>query len=242
MNYFVIQEVLGLLFILLYFYNIQFIFLILKIGVSPFHFWVLLVGFLLEGLNFFWFITFQKLPFIPVLYYFFLSSIIFLFFGFLFCYIQIFIFKYTKLLLIISSLESFNWILVNIFFRGLNFFFVFFYYFFSIILILTWLRSFSLSFVGWELILLFINFPLRTSFFLKLFSVSYITLYYLFFSFFIFILMFLSILVFSYLFFSLSIKTFFDNKKEFTQFFFLFYSFQFLFLIFYISKKIILSW
>lgn len=236
-NYFVIQEVLGLLFILLYFYNLQFLFLILKVGVSPFHFWVLLVGFFLEGLNFFWFITFQKLPFIPVIYFFFLNSLFFLFLGFLFCYIQIFLFKYFKLFLIVSSLERFNWILLNIFFRGLNFFFIFFYYFVSIVLILTWIRSFNISFLGWELILLFMNFPLRISFFLKLFRISFFSVYFIFFSFFVFILMFLSILVLRYIFFLLGIKTFFDFKKEFFVFFFCVYRFQILFLIFYISKN-----
>lgn len=40
-NYFVIQEFFGLLFLLFSYYNIIFLFLIFKIGVSPFYFWVL---------------------------------------------------------------------------------------------------------------------------------------------------------------------------------------------------------
>lgn len=51
LNYFVIQEFLGLVFLLLNFYLVQFVILIIKVGIAPFHFWVFSVVNSLSGFS-----------------------------------------------------------------------------------------------------------------------------------------------------------------------------------------------
>uniref|UniRef100_A0A1I7WD97 NADH dehydrogenase subunit 2 n=1 Tax=Heterorhabditis bacteriophora TaxID=37862 RepID=A0A1I7WD97_HETBA len=108
-NYFVIQETLGLLFLVFSSNYIQFIILIMKIGVAPFHFWVFSVTNSIFNYGLVWFLTIQKLPLMVVLLQLFASDIVYLFlFGLFICYLQMFMLKGYKNLLIVSSTESFN--------------------------------------------------------------------------------------------------------------------------------------
>lgn len=108
-SYFIIQEFLGLIFLLLNYRVFQFFILVFKVGMAPFHFWIFSVLSSSRGYVVLWFLTFQKLPFIPVLLYFLNSRYFyFLIIGIFFCYFQIFITKSYKSMLIISSTESFN--------------------------------------------------------------------------------------------------------------------------------------
>src|SRR3954466_7445450 len=102
-NYFIIQEVVGLLFLFFNFLLAQLVILFIKVGVAPLHFWLFRVLLGVYDLNFLWFLTFQKLPFVFVIYQLGVSLLFFLlFFGLLFCYFQIFLLKRFKFLVIIS--------------------------------------------------------------------------------------------------------------------------------------------
>ena len=93
-NYFIIQEVVGLLFLFFSFSVVQLFLLFLKVGVAPFHFWLFSVLWGVYDYSFLWFLTFQKLPFIMVFFNLSVSSVIFsLLLGLFLCYLQIFLVK-----------------------------------------------------------------------------------------------------------------------------------------------------
>lgn len=137
LNYFIVQEFLGFCFILLNFPLLQFFILLFKIGIAPFHFWIFSVLNNMSGFPFVWFLTFQKLPFIPVVFHYFFDSFFFvLFFGIIVCYLQIFFLKSYKLILAISATESFSWLCIMLFFSffsGFVFVLVYLIFFFFVL-------------------------------------------------------------------------------------------------------------
>lgn len=207
-NYFIIQESLGLFFLVFSVINYQFIVVLIKVGVSPFHFWIFRVIRNLYNFNLIWFLTFQKLPFLVILLQiFWLDSIILLFLGLLICYIQMFLLKRYKNLVVISSTESFSWIIVGLFFSFFNRLYLFVYYILLIMLLINKFSKQNLNFFNWETVLVFLNLPYRVSFFVKIFTLReilnierYIVLFILF-------IIFLSVLSFSFWLINLSIKS-----------------------------------
>nr|YP_010415406.1 NADH dehydrogenase subunit 2 [Allodiplogaster sp. MY-2022]URY63356.1 NADH dehydrogenase subunit 2 [Allodiplogaster sp. MY-2022] len=215
-NYFIIQEVVGLLFLFFNFYIAQLIFLFIKVGVAPFHFWLFGVLWGVYDYSFFWFLTFQKLPFIMVFFslggYFY-----FIFINFwvcFFCYFQIFLLKSFKFLIILSSTESFNWFLmVNSLIFSVSFY-LFFYYLIIISFLLFKGLNFFFNFNTWESLLVFLNMPFMLTFFVKIFSLMGIVGMNLF-IFVLLFLMFLSSLSFGYWLVILSTKfNFFSDFKN----------------------------
>lgn len=237
-NYFFIQEVLGVLFLLLYFIGLQFLVLIIKIGVSPFHFWVITVAIFLSSFNFIWFLTFQKLPFIPILITFLSFMLVFLFIGFIVCYYQMFLIKIFKLLLIVSSVERFNWILMNFYFSLSRFIIIFVYYFSFMVLLLKMFRFNEKRIISWELILIFINFPLGLRFFVKLLSIIISRVYYSIIVLVLLIIIFLRMLSLRFIMFSFGIKSYKRSHLDFSfsDFFWFPLIYRFL-LLFYTSKS-----
>lgn len=173
-NYFVMQESLGLLFLIFSFGFMQLLIVIFKIGIAPLHFWIFRVTNRVFGFNLMWFLTFQKLPFLLIFLQIIVRGVIYLLIlGLLFCLFQILLIKTYKNLLILSSTESFNWITLGFLISFLNILFIFVYYFLLILIIIPKFEFFNVSnFVGWETILIFINLPFRVNFFVKIFSLS----------------------------------------------------------------------
>nr|YP_009550279.1 NADH dehydrogenase subunit 2 [Heterorhabditis indica]YP_817453.1 NADH dehydrogenase subunit 2 [Heterorhabditis bacteriophora]ABJ80697.1 NADH dehydrogenase subunit 2 [Heterorhabditis bacteriophora]AZU95938.1 NADH dehydrogenase subunit 2 [Heterorhabditis bacteriophora]QAA11083.1 NADH dehydrogenase subunit 2 [Heterorhabditis indica]QAA11095.1 NADH dehydrogenase subunit 2 [Heterorhabditis bacteriophora] len=207
-NYFVIQETLGLLFLVFSSNYIQFIILMMKIGVAPFHFWVFSVTNSIFNYGLVWFLTMQKLPLMVVLLQLFASDMVYLFlFGLFICYLQMFMLKGYKNLLIVSSTESFNWLMLGLFFSFFNVFCLFIYYFLLFMLMVPkFSKNSSLAFFNWESTLILFNIPLSMSFFIKIFSLSEILKIDSFFVVFLLFLMFLSVLSFGYWLINLSMK------------------------------------
>lgn len=173
LNYFIIQESLGLFFLVFNFFLLQFFIVILKIGVAPLHFWVFSVTRSLYDWLLIWFLTFQKLPFLPVLVQLFNFKIVFLFlFGIFVCYLQLFLIKSYKNIIIISSTESFNWVVLTCFLSIVNVVYLFFYYIILIILLIPIFNVKDYAFINWETVLVFLNVPFSVSFFIKIFSLS----------------------------------------------------------------------
>lgn len=207
-NYFVIQERLGLLFLVFYRGIFQFFIILIKIGVAPLHFWIFNVTNNVYNFNLIWFLTFQKLPFLVILLQiFWLSASVFLIVGLLICYLQIFLLKSYKNLIIISSTESFNWIIIGLFFSFFNSLYLFFYYFVLIVILISKYSKQSLNFVNWETILVFLNLPFSISFFVKIFSLSEILKLESIFVLLLLFLIFLSVLSFSFWLINLRTKT-----------------------------------
>lgn len=210
-NYFIIQESLGLLFLIFSRSFLQFFILLIKIGVAPLHFWIFNVTNNIINYSLIWFLTFQKLPFLLILLQMFvLRRFFILVLGLLICYLQLFIIKNYKNILIISSTESFNWIILGLFFSFINSFYLFFYYFILMVLIINKFSKFRNNFVNWETILIFLNIPFRVSFFVKIFSLREILKFERIFVLLLLFLIFLSVLSFSFWLVNIRIK----NSEE----------------------------
>lgn len=237
-NYFIIQESLGLLFLLLNFSVLQFFIILIKIGVAPLHFWIFRVTNRVFGLNLIWFLTFQKLPFLLILLQFFvLRSFLLLVLGLLVCYFQMFSLKNYKNILILSSTESFNWIIMGLFISVFNVFYLFFYYIVLMVFLINSFSKINFNFLNWETVLVFLNIPFSVTFFVKIFSLSEIFKFNEFFVVFVLFLMFVSVLTFSYWLINISTKFFSGNQFSFKTYFFIIYPLT-LILIIYFSSKI----
>lgn len=73
-------------------------------------------------------------------------------------------------MIVISSTESFNWVILTCFLSVINVVYLFFYY---LCLMLMLMPSFVLKdygFINWETIFVFLNVPFSVSFFIKVFS------------------------------------------------------------------------
>lgn len=214
-NYFIIQERLGLLFLVFSRGLIQFFIILIKIGVAPLHFWIFNVTNNIINYRLMWFLTFQKLPFLVILLQiFWLKSFYLLIIGLLICYLQLFAMKNYKNLLIISSTESFNWIILGLFFSVLNSLYLFFYYFILMVILIRKFSNQSINFVNWETILVFLNIPFSVSFFVKIFSLREIFKFDRIFTLLLLFIIFLSVLAFSFWLINLRIKNNVNNQNN----------------------------
>lgn len=172
-NYFVLQERLGLLFLLLFMSSFPMFIIMIKVGMAPLHFWLFKIVSGIYGFNLVWFLTVHKLPFLLVfLQLYNVELIYFLLLGILLCIFQMFVIKTFKRLLVLSSVESFNWIVVGLIVSFLNVLILFFYYLFLIIILIFKfdLLKGLLNNIRWELVLVFIRIPFTVRFFIKIFS------------------------------------------------------------------------
>nr|YP_007024796.1 NADH dehydrogenase subunit 2 [Aelurostrongylus abstrusus]AFT65556.1 NADH dehydrogenase subunit 2 [Aelurostrongylus abstrusus] len=196
-NYFILQESLGLLFLLLFLGYLPLLILMLKLGVSPFHFWIFKVVNGMSGFNLVWFLTVHKIPFVMVFQQLFLDWVVyFLLVGLFLCLFQMFVVKSFKSLLVVSSVDSLGWVMLGMFMSFFNSFFCFFYYVFFMVLLISkfdLLSGISKNF-DWELVLVFMNVPFSVSFFIKVFLLMEFLVGFGYFVLFLLFFMFLSIL------------------------------------------------
>nr|YP_008994651.1 NADH dehydrogenase subunit 2 [Protostrongylus rufescens]AGW80391.1 NADH dehydrogenase subunit 2 [Protostrongylus rufescens] len=172
-NYFVLQESLGLLFLLLFFSFFPGLLIMFKVGMAPFHFWVFKVVNNMVDFSLVWFLTVHKLPYLLVfIQLLFFSLVFFMILGILMSLLQMFTMKLFKNLLVLSSIESFNWVVIGLIISVFNVLVLFFYYFFLMVMLifkLSFVNSVNLSY-SWELVLAFMNMPFMVGFFIKIFS------------------------------------------------------------------------
>nr|APX55561.1 NADH dehydrogenase subunit 2 [Ascaris suum]APX55572.1 NADH dehydrogenase subunit 2 [Ascaris suum]APX55584.1 NADH dehydrogenase subunit 2 [Ascaris lumbricoides]WAS08384.1 NADH dehydrogenase subunit 2 [Ascaris lumbricoides] len=207
LNYFVIQESLGLFFLVFNVFLLQFFIVMMKVGVAPFHFWVFSVTGSLYDWLLMWFLTFQKLPFLPVLVQLFDFKVFFIFlFGICVCYFQLFVLKGYKSMMVISSTESFNWVVLTCFLSVVNVIYLFFYYVVLMVFLMPNFNVKDFNFVNWEVLLVFLNVPFSVSFFIKIFVLSEVFKLDGLFLLFLLLMMFLSMLCFSLWLVNMSVK------------------------------------
>lgn len=170
LNYFILQEILGLIFIFLNIIFFQSIFIIIKLGVSPFHFWIFSILNSLSLNLIYWFLTFQKIVYLIVLINF-KIMFFFLIFGILVCFFQVlFIYDYLKIFLV-NLTERMSWLLMLFRLRILDSLLLAIYYLFLLIFFIK--KRLSKKNKNWFLIFFFLNVPLRFNFFLKIFFLSH---------------------------------------------------------------------
>lgn len=213
-NYFILQESLGLIFLMLSFGYIQLLILLLKIGVAPLHFWIFSVMNGVFGFNLMWFLTFQKLPFLLILLQLIVGSVIFfILLGLLICILQMLLTKSYKNLLILSSTESFNWVVLGFLISFIRVFFLFIYYFMLMVFLIPKFEFLGVkTFLGWETALVFMNLPFSVNFFVKILALSEVLKVYRFVVVLLLFIMFLSVLSLGFWLVNLSVKNGFDSK------------------------------
>lgn len=223
-NYFIMQEVLGLIFLLLGVNLLQLLVVLIKVGVAPLHFWIFRILNNVYGFNLIWFLTFQKLPFLVIIiqlieFY----VLIFFVVGLLICLVQMLLLKSYKRLLILSSTESFNWIILGFLISMFSVFLIFMYYFFLMLFLVPKFESENFySYVSWETILIFINIPFSVNFFVKIFALGESLVLIDFWFLLVLFLIFLSVLSLGFWIVNLRVKNFFTNKyRKFGFFMFL---------------------
>nr|YP_009257363.1 NADH dehydrogenase subunit 2 [Angiostrongylus malaysiensis]ALD62330.1 NADH dehydrogenase subunit 2 [Angiostrongylus cantonensis]ANG44580.1 NADH dehydrogenase subunit 2 [Angiostrongylus malaysiensis] len=217
-NYFVLQESLGLIFLLCFSGFLPLLIMMIKIGVAPFHFWLFKVIDGMFGFNLVWFLTIHKLPFLLVfLQLFYLDMIYFLLMGMVLCLFQLFMMKSFKKLLLISTVESFSWIVLGLVMSFFNVLYLFFYY---LILMVFLIYKFNknvdlVSGLSWELVLVFMNMPFSVGFFVKIILLMEFLKGFSMYMILIMFLMFLSILSLSFWLVILSVKKLLFSKYNF---------------------------
>nr|YP_006702545.1 NADH dehydrogenase subunit 2 [Angiostrongylus vasorum]AFP58676.1 NADH dehydrogenase subunit 2 [Angiostrongylus vasorum] len=170
-NYFVLQESLGLLFLLLFFDFFPVLILMVKIGVAPFHFWLFKVVGGMSGVNLVWFLTVHKLPFTLVFVQLFCLNMVFFCWLVWWCVCFSYLgWSHLKNMLVVSSVESFSWVVSGLVMSFFNVVYLFFYY---LVLMMFLLYKFDLmgglsSGFSWELVLVFMNMPFSVGFFVKI--------------------------------------------------------------------------
>lgn len=92
--------------------------------------------------------------------------------GFFMCFFHLYVVKDYKLMLILVSCESFNWIMICYIFSVVSGLLLFLYYFFFRVLIIpVFSRFFEVDF-EWLVVIVYINVPLGVSFFVKVLTLS----------------------------------------------------------------------
>nr|YP_009743767.1 NADH dehydrogenase subunit 2 [Cylicocyclus ashworthi]QIE12498.1 NADH dehydrogenase subunit 2 [Cylicocyclus ashworthi] len=173
-NYFVMQESLGLLFLMFSFGYLQLLIVMFKIGMAPFSFWIFSVTNGVFGFNLMWFLTFQKLPFLLIFLQMMVAKLVFLLMvGLFFCLFQMLLMKTYKIYWFLSSTESFNWITFGFVMSFFNVWFIFLDNFLLMCMVLSKFEMMNVSnMIGWESMLVFMNLPFSVNFFVKIFSLS----------------------------------------------------------------------
>nr|YP_009059436.1 NADH dehydrogenase subunit 2 [Philometroides sanguineus]AIN37111.1 NADH dehydrogenase subunit 2 [Philometroides sanguineus] len=173
-NYFIIQESMGLLFLFLSGSMLQFMLLLIKSGVSPFHFWIFSVGLDLKDFMLMWFLVIQKLPFIPVIaclyewVYFYVLVL-----GLFICHLQYFVLSSDSKMVMISSTESFGWLILLLCWGYWSYLVLVGFYMMAMMILLGGLsKDFYAGSIGWEGVLMFMNFPLGLVFLSKYYAIS----------------------------------------------------------------------
>jgi hypothetical protein len=166
--YFIVQELRGLIFVISIGGVLSFWIILLKLGVSPLHFWVFSVIGPLKRYSLIWFNTFQKIPyFFPLKILFLKRSRIFVLFGKLVLMVQIFIVKGLEMLFTLGSIESFNSVILCIEEDSLNVLFVVIVYWILMgVLVIS--NNLSKILKREEMRFWQIRFPLALPFFLKM--------------------------------------------------------------------------
>nr|YP_010618319.1 NADH dehydrogenase subunit 2 [Clavinema parasiluri]WAX01697.1 NADH dehydrogenase subunit 2 [Clavinema parasiluri] len=176
-NYFVVQEGAGLLFLFFSGSVVQFFSLMVKSGLSPFHFWIFSVGLDLKSYMMMWFLVVQKLPFIPVIlgvfdFCYFLILIL----GLLVCHFQYLVLNSDSSMLMISSTESFGWLVLILCWSYYSFILMVCVYMLMMVVVVGVLGGLGLSGnLGWDSVIVFMNFPLGLVFILKYYVISLVS-------------------------------------------------------------------
>nr|WAX01701.1 NADH dehydrogenase subunit 2 [Philometra sp. HZ-2022] len=173
-NYFIIQESGGLIFLFFSGSVLQFLMLLVMSGVAPLHFWIFSVGLDLKGIMLVWFLLVQKLPFLPIIaaIYEFVYFYI-LIFGLLVCHLQYLVLSSDAKMIMISSTESFSWLVVMLCWGYVSYVFLVGVYVLGMMILLkSTSKDTYVNSLGWSGLLVLMNFPLGLVFLSKYYVLS----------------------------------------------------------------------
>lgn len=222
-NYVLLQEFLGLFFLLNYFSWLPVFSLLFKLGVSPFQYWVFyLVPFFSPSLLL-WFLIFHKFVFLPLLLILIFNISTFLFLGIFLVQLQFLGIRSFFSLVVLSSIESFSWLLLLSIFSVISWWLLSFLYIFSLFVLLG--GMFRSGYLSFPLVFLLVSFPSTINFILKYVVVLFTASNSFLFMFYPLFFLFASTLGLFYIFFVFSLSSSLETVSP------MFYTF-FLFLVF----------
>jgi len=166
-NYFILQEILSLLFLINLTLEFQILILLFKFRVSPFYGWMISIASYMWGRLLIIFIIYYKLAISPILTIYLSRTSLVLLVGLIVLYSSIIRVSRTKSLLILFSLEGQNWLLLFLLYSLSGFWQLLFLYLFTYMVLLGGLTSGS--YYTLISILLFLGAPLTSRFFIKYF-------------------------------------------------------------------------
>lgn len=113
-QYYIFQEVTGLMFLGSFSPSTRVLFLLLKVGVAPLHFWIHWISNYLPEFLLPWFLFWNKMIYLPVFPLILEGQIELLLWGLVVVYIQLWSVSSLHLLIILGSVESFSWVLLTL--------------------------------------------------------------------------------------------------------------------------------
>lgn len=139
-------------------------------------------------------------------------------------------------MMVISSTESFNWVVLTCFLSVVNVIYLFFYYVVLMVFLIPNFNVKDFNFVNWEVLLVFLNVPFSVSFFIKIFVLREVFKLDGLFLLFLLLIMFLSMLCFSLWLVNMSVKNMKMLGDNFKVLFFLVFPIMVFSVIYYFSK------
>lgn len=134
--FFLFQEVVGVIFLFNFRESFQRMVVLLKVGASPFHFWLYYLRYFLESYLMIWLFILYKFSILPLILYFLIDWFFFLILGLYVLYFQLQELSQFKLVFFFSSIESFGWLLIRLRCSLVNFVFFFLFYYILVCFIL----------------------------------------------------------------------------------------------------------
>lgn len=226
--FFLFQEIVGILFLFNFREVFQGFVVLLKVGVSPFHFWLYYLCYFVEGYLLIWLFVLYKASLLPMVLYFYCDWFLLLLFGLCLIYIQIRGVLLYKFIFFFSSLESFGWLLIGIGTSLINYVGFFFFYFFLVVVMFSSFNKFM--FFNLEQVYFFFGMPLMLGFFMKFYFLGYFLSYTLFVMLYLFLLFFLYRLVLLkfFLFYTVNSYSYFGGSGGLGMFFVFIFSYIFM--------------
>jgi hypothetical protein len=179
--YFILQEILRIIFIIRYLYIERYsnLVLIFILGAPPMHLWVPTLINALNNWLLIWFLTLQKFPTIICLNFIInQSSLLLLIWGIILCIIQILTQKDSKILIFLLSTETTGWIILINYLSIHNILIIFSYYSLFLIYFIPNFLLINKNNRNAEFILRIINIPFRINFLIKFIIIGKLLEYY----------------------------------------------------------------
>jgi hypothetical protein len=151
--FFLFQEVVGIIFLFNFSSRFQEFIIILKVGVSPLHFWLFYLRYFLDGYLMVWLFVLYKFCVFPIVLYLLIDWLLIIILGLYYIYFQLQENYQYKFLFFFSAVESFGWLLLILCCSLVNF--IFFFLFYYRLMVVIFLGFYKVLFFNMEYVFFF---------------------------------------------------------------------------------------